>query len=58
MNPVSSELVITLEEDLDLGQSYQVAGEYFGSRALVPGRVFGSEAFAELYHFDRELGPI
>ena len=25
VNPVSSELVITLEEDLDLGQSYQVA---------------------------------
>ncbi|NCW95698.1 MAG: type I pullulanase [Actinobacteria bacterium] len=58
VNPVSSELVITLEEDLDLGQSYQVASEYFGSRALVPGRVFGSEAFAELYHFDGELGPI
>ena len=58
VNPVSSELVITLDEDLDLGQAYQVRSDYFGARALVPGRVFGSEAFAELYHFDGVLGPI
>lgn len=58
VNPVSSELVIELAQDIDLGQSYQVTSEYFGARSLVPGRVFGSEAFAELYHFDGELGPI
>ena len=58
VNPVASELIFELSEDLDLGQNYRVSSAYFGQRTLVPGKVFGSEAFAKLYHFDGQLGPI
>ncbi len=58
LNPVTSELVIELEQELDLGSSYQVESAKFGIKQLTPGLVYGSKAFEEQFHFDGELGPI
>lgn len=58
VNPVSSELVVTLKKDLDLGSSYQITSTYFGRRELVPGAVYSSKAFEDQFHFDGQLGPI
>jgi pullulanase len=58
VNPESTEITIVLASKLDLGQSYVVTSEYFGERAASPRRVFGSEEFAQAFHFDGELGPI
>ena len=58
VNQFTNQIVLELAADLDLGVSYRVEHPYFGSRVLVPGAVFGSEAFAERYHFDGQLGAI
>lgn len=58
VNPEATEIRLVLPFELDLGQSYRIASDYFGERAATPRRVFGSEEFAEAFHFDGELGPI
>ncbi len=58
VNPVSSELILTLASDLDLGRSYKVVSDYFGTRELVPGGVYSSKAFEDQFHFEGQLGPI
>lgn len=56
VNTFTNEILIELSSDLDLGVTYRVEHPYFGSRELVPGGVFGSQAFYERYHFDGDLG--
>ena len=58
VNTLTNEVVLELGADLDLGSSYRVEHPYFGSRELVPGEVFGSQAFFERYHFDGALGAL
>lgn len=57
-NPESAEITVVLADELDLGKSYRLVNEYFGEKVATPRRVFGSDAFAEAFHFDGELGPI
>ncbi len=49
---------IELGEDLSLSGSYRVEIEGYGSKTVMPTKIFDSEAFAELYHYDGELGAI
>jgi len=58
VNPVSSELIVTLKKDLDLGTRYEITSKYFGKRELVPGGVYNSKAFEDQFHFEGQLGPI
>lgn len=58
VNPITSDWFIELAEDIDLGLSYRVESDYFGTKSLTPGGVFGSQAFEDLYHYDGVLGPI
>lgn len=58
VNPVSTEITVVLADDLNLGKTYQVVSEYFGTKTATPRKVFGSEEFAKAFHFDGELGPI
>ena len=58
VNPVATEITVVLAADLDLGKSYRVVSKYFGERNASPRKVFGSEEFANAFHFDGELGPI
>ncbi len=58
VNTLTNEIVLELASDLDLGASYRVEHPYFGARDLVPGLVFGSQAFFDRYHFDGDLGAL
>ena len=58
VNPVSSEIRLVTAKPLDLGKSYTVSSDYFGDKAASPRKVFGSDEFARVFHFDGELGPI
>ena len=58
VNPESTEITVVLAKELDLGRTYKLVSDYFGEKVATPRKVFGSEAFAEAFHFDGELGPI
>ncbi len=49
---------IELGEELSLSGSYRVEIEGYGQSTVMPTKIFDSEAFAEMYHYDGELGAI
>ncbi len=59
INPsASSRFNIFLEEGLDLSQSYTLSKAGYGSRLIQFNRVFSSEAFETMYHYEGALGAL
>lgn len=58
VNPVSTEITLVLASPMDLGKSYRIESDYFGSKQATPRKVFGSQAFEEAFHYDGALGPL
>lgn len=49
---------ITTKEDLDITKIYTIEMEGFSSMEITLGKIYESEEFKDLYHYDGELGSI
>lgn len=51
--------VVTLASDLDISKAYRMEIEGYGSKAIVPLGIFGTQAFADAYNYDGDdLGAV
>ena len=62
ISSIGSEVVtgtIEVEETLDLSKSYTIEIEGYGSKPIVPTKIFDSKYFADTYHYDgTDLGSV